>query len=351
MQLTFPSQEEMYNALVERDSKYEGIFVAAIRTTGIFCRPVCPARKPKPENVEYFHSARDALGSGYRPCKRCHPMEPAGASPDWLRPLLTSIETSPDTKWSDAALREQGLEPSRVRRWFKQQHGMTLHAYLRARRLGSAFEAIREGDDLLDAAMDSGYDSSSGFYEAFSRWFDVSPGRARGSDVEPLRLHRILTPLGPMVAGATDSALCLLEFFDRRMLETQFQRIDRAMAVKPVPGTNAVLQDTQRSLELYFSGKLKEFDLPVHTPGTEFQERVWNGLKRIPYGETRSYGELATEVGKPGAQRAIGKANGDNRVAIVIPCHRVIRGDGTLSGYGGGLWRKTALLELETKIL
>jgi len=335
----------MYRALVERDASYEGLFIVGVRTTGIFCRSTCPARKPKRENVEFFGGAREALAAGYRPCLRCRPLEPAGEVPRWLRELLAEVEDAPSRRWKDADLRARGLEPGRVRRWFAREHGMTFHAYLRARRLGLALGRIRQGDDLAGTAFGHGYESDSGFREAFEKLFDATPGRSRERGL--MQVTRVRTPLGPMVAGATDEALCLLEFTDRRMLEKQIQTLGRRLGCAVAPGDNDVLDRLQLQLEEYFEGRRSRFDLPLLAPGTEFQEAVWRELGRIPAGETRSYRELAETLGRPGAQRAVGRANGDNRIAILIPCHRVVRDDGTLGGYGGGLWRKKFLLDLE----
>lgn len=335
----------MYRALVERDSTYEGVFVVAVKTTGIVCRPVCPARKPKASNVEYFATLREALLAGYRPCKRCRPMEPGGAPPPWLAPLLAAVDDDPGRRWRDADLRALELEPARVRRWFKHNHGMTFHAYQRARRLGAALGRIRQGGDLTMAAYDAGYESPSGFRAAWGKLFGAAPGSAR--DATQLLVTRVLTPLGAMVAAASDDALYLLEFADRRMLPTQIDRVRRHVGAAFAPGDNRVLAETQRQIAAYFDRRLTRFDLPLATPGTEFQRAVWTQLAAIPYGETRSYGEQAAAIGRPDAARAVGKANGDNRIAIVIPCHRVLGKDGTLTGYGGELWRKRALLDLE----
>ena len=345
MQLTtLPSQDKMYEALVRRDSQYEGVFWVAVKTTGIFCRPTCPARKPQQRNVEYFASIREALSAGYRACKRCCPLEISGAPPSWLRGLLEAVEQDPSRRWKDADLRAHGLEPTRVRRWFKRHHGMTFHAYERARRLGAALGRIRQGEDLTDTADEAGYESPSAFREAFGKLFGTSPGRARAAD--RLVVNRILTPLGAMLAVATSEHLCLLEFVDRRMLQTQIGRLRKHFDAQFVPGQNKVLARTAVEIAEYFAGSRRQFEVPLKVPGTEFQQAVWTELQRIPYGATRSYAEQARALGRPTAVRAIG-ANGDNRGAIIIPWHRVIGADGKLVGYGGELWRKRALLDLE----
>ncbi len=226
---------------------------------------------------------------------------------------------------------------------------MTFHGYLRARRLGQAMGRLRVGDDLTRAAYDHGYESLSGFRDAFAKLFGDTPGRARGS--ETIAVTRFLTPLGPMVAGATDDGVCLLEFADRRMLERQIVQIRRRFALTPVPGEHEHLSHLDRELAEYFTGARRQFTVPMVAPGTPFQEQCWDYLRTVPYGETRCYADEATAVGRPGAMRAVGRANGDNRLAIVIPCHRVVRSNGQLAGYGGGVWRKRLLLELERKVL
>jgi AraC family transcriptional regulator, regulatory protein of adaptative response / methylated-DNA-[protein]-cysteine methyltransferase len=341
----------MYDAFINRDPSYEGVFWTGITTTGIFCRPECTARKPKRENVVFFSSRREALENGYRPCKVCRPMLPKGEYPEWLSELMKEIDSNPDRRFTDADIREQGIDPNRLRRWFKKQYGMTFQAYLRLRRLGRAFGQIQNGGTVIDTAFDAGFGSLSGFTEAFKNAFGFSPtGSSTGTPV--ITLKRLLTPLGPMLAGSISGGpgtekICLLEFIGRRMLETQMGRLGKLTGAAFVPGDSALLVRLQRELDEYFAGKRKEFTVPLLYAGTTFQKEVWQVLQTIPYGETRSYGEQAKHLSKPEAVRAAAKANGDNRIAIIIPCHRVIGADGSLTGYGGGLWRKRYLLDLE----
>ncbi len=224
---------------------------------------------------------------------------------------------------------------------------MTFQAFTRARRLAAAMTQIREGATLDEVAFDSGYDSHSGFREAFSRLMESSPGQARTSDC--VCLSWIRSPLGPLIAGATAKGVCLLEFSDRRMLEAQLETVKRLFRVPVIPGDNEHLQTLKSELEAYFAGRLQTFTVPLIYPGTPFQEQVWNALLTIPYGETRSYADMASAVDNPKAVRAVGTTNGLNRICIVIPCHRVINKGGKLGGYGGGLRRKEFLLELERK--
>jgi AraC family transcriptional regulator, regulatory protein of adaptative response / methylated-DNA-[protein]-cysteine methyltransferase len=343
--VSLPSRPEMLAAFSGRDASYEGIFVTGVRTTGIFCRPTCAAKKPRPEHVEFFPSPRDALFAGYRPCKRCRPLEPAGIAPAWLRELLSAVEADPGRRWTDGDLRELGLEPDRVRRWFKENHGMTFHAYTRARRLGLALSRIQGGDKVIDAAFDHGFESLSGFNEAFRRLAGVAPtGAASGPRIV---VRRLLSPLGPMIAAATEEGLCLLEFADRRMLPLQLRRMKERSGGTVVPGDNGVLAALERELGEYFAGGRRDFSVPLAAPGTPWQERVWERLLGIPWGGTVTYGELAAAMGRPTASRAVARAVGDNRIAILVPCHRVVGSGGALTGYGGGLWRKRRLLEIE----
>jgi len=340
-----PTRPEMLEAFFDRDPRYEGVFVTGVTSTGIFCRPTCTARKPKPENVEFFPGARDALVAGYRPCKRCRPLSAVGGAPGWLRPLLARVDDDPTRRWTDADLRDLGFEPSRVRRWFKAHHGMTFHAYSRARRLGEALGRIRAGDGVSRAAFETGWDSLSGFGEAFRKLAGQSPSEAADGPV--VRVARLATPLGQMVAGATEDAVVLLEFADRRALPRQVRLLAARTGWIFAPGTTPMLGALDEALEVYFAGDEPVPELPVRTPGTPFQQEVWAALRTIPPGETRSYREVAEALGRPSAVRAVARANGANRVAILVPCHRVIGADGTMTGYGGGVWRKRRLLALE----
>jgi AraC family transcriptional regulator, regulatory protein of adaptative response / methylated-DNA-[protein]-cysteine methyltransferase len=345
--MMLPTPSEMYRALVERDQSFEGLFFACVRTTGIFCRPTCRARKPKLENVEFASTIQEALHRGYRPCRVCDPMSAATAAPNWLAPLVDEMLRRPDLRLSDEDLRQRGLDPVQVRRTFKRSFGMTCQAYQRACRLGTAMRALHDGAPTLEAGLEAGFESDSGFREAFARVFGETPGDARGMPL--LTASWIETPLGPMLAIAGERGLELLEFVDRRALETELRALRRTLGSAIVPGDHPILLQTREELAEYFAGRRREFTMPLNQRGSDFQLRAWNALCRIPYGETRSYSDMAREVGSPAAVRAIGRVNGQNRIAIVVPCHRVIRSDGTLCGYGGGRWRKQWLLDHERR--
>jgi AraC family transcriptional regulator of adaptative response/methylated-DNA-[protein]-cysteine methyltransferase len=337
----------MMDAFLRRDSSFDGLFVTAVTSTGIFCRPTCSARRPRPEHLDFFATPGEALVAGYRACLRCRPLERSGAPPEWLRPLLAAVEVEPTRRWSDEDLRRRGLSPERVRRWFKHNHGMTFQAYHRARRLGSALGRVKGGSPVGRAALDAGYGSLSGFQEAFRQYFGASPTTLDGTAV--VKVTRIATPLGPMLAGSSGDELVLLEFADRRQLASQVERIGRRLGAVYVPDRSAVLDRAESELNEYFEGKRRDFALPLLPLGSDFERTVWEALREIPYGETRSYGDVARRVGRPAAVRAVGRANGLNAIAIVVPCHRVVGADGRLVGYGGGLWRKERLLEGERR--
>lgn len=335
----------MYESLVRRDPAGEGVFFVGVKTTGVFCRPTCASRTPNARNVEFFSTSGQALHAGYRPCKRCRPMEAVKSAPTWVRTLVERVEMNPSARMKSSDLRAMKIDPARASRYFKSHYGMTFSAYCRARRMGVALADVRRNDRGGRSQPGAGFNSESGFRTAFAKMFGQPPGRANNAACMFARW--IETPLGSMLAISSDEGLCLLEFVDRRMLETQLKVLRRRFGCAIVPGDNAHLKKIAEELDRYFAGTLKRFTVPLVLRGTPFQMKVWKRLMAIPPGETLSYAQMAKDIGVKDAQRAVGKANGDNRLAIIIPCHRVIRSDGTLCGYGGGLWRKQWLLEHE----
>jgi len=336
----------MRRAVEERNADFDGVFVVAVRTTGIFCRPSCPAR-PLPQNRVFLPTAGDALRAGYRPCKRCRPLLAGGAVPDWVGKLLTEIEADPARRFPDKVLRGLGFDPVAARRYFLHHFGMTFQSYCRGRRLGEAYRKVKRGVPLDTIALDHGYESLSGFRDAFGKAFGKPPRQAKGSCVV---VSWVESPVSPLLLAATDDGLCALEFVGRTDLDGQLSALGDSLGVSVVPGTNAHIQQTTRELKEYFAGRRKDFTVPLVPTGTPFQRAVWNQLGKIPYAATWSYEQLARAVNKsPNACRAVGQANGRNRIVILIPCHRVVNKDGSLGGYGGGLWRKRFLLELERK--
>ena len=338
----------MYRALLNRDTSFEGVFYVGVKTTGIFCRPTCPARKPRPENVEYFATPRDALYGGYRPCSRCSPLDREKRLPELVRRLRDVVEQSPTGKLSSAELRALGIDPSTARRQFQRYYGMTFHAYHRARRMGLALGEVRNGEAVIMAQLNNGFESASGFWEAFKRVFGVPPSRAE--QINCLQAKWIETPLGAMLALANDEGLHLLEFVDGRRLEKELLELRERIGCAIVPGNHPYLDQISEELKNYFDGTAITFTVPMVMAGSPFERDVWTLLQTIPPGETWSYMQLAQAIGNPKAVRAVGRANGRNRLAVVIPCHRVIRADGSLCGYGGGIWRKQWLLDHERQV-
>jgi len=342
-----PSFETMYRALVNRDSTFEGIFFVGVRTTGIFCRPTCTAKKPARENVDFFATSSEALHGGYRPCLRCRPMDPGKRPPKLIERLRAEVEHAPGGRLTDKELAAMAIDPSTARRQFKRHYGMTFQAYHRARRLGLALREVRRGGRVDEAKNGSGFESASGFREAFTRIFGDPPTAAKSR--APMFAERIETPLGGMIAVADDVGLRLVEFVDRRATERELSILRKRLRTNIVPGEHPHLETIRGQLVDYFSGRKLEFDIPLAPVGSDFQLRAWEILRSIPVGETRSYSWMAKQLGDENARRAVGRANGTNMICIVIPCHRVIRADGTLCGYGGGLWRKKWLLEHERR--
>jgi AraC family transcriptional regulator, regulatory protein of adaptative response / methylated-DNA-[protein]-cysteine methyltransferase len=344
-----PPPETMYRALLKRDPSFEGIFFVGVRTTGIFCRPTCTAKKPARENVDFFATPSEALDNGYRPCLRCQPMDPDKRPPDLIERLRTEVERAPGGRLTDKELAAMAIDPSTARRQFKRHYGMTFQAYHRARRMGLALSEVRKGSRVDEARNGSGFESESGFREAFTKIFGepLTNARARA----PLLAERIDTPLGAMIAVADDEGLRLLEFIDRRATEHELSILRKRLRTNVVPGEHPHLTATRHQVNDYFSGKNLEFDIPLAPVGSDFQLRAWEILCSIPAGETRSYSWMAKRLGDENARRAVGRANGTNMICIVIPCHRVIRANGTLCGYGGGLWRKKWLLEHERRFV
>ena len=343
---SLPDEEVLYQAVIERDTAHQGLFFFGVKTTGIFCRPGCHARPPLRQNIDYFDSIQAALNYGYRPCKLCSPLSKPGETPGWLKALLDDVHVAPERAYKDYDLRQRGLDPTRVRRWFLRHHGMTFHAYIKALRINRAFKKMKNNETVTSVAFDSGYDSLSGFQQAFKNITGLSPTQTSGHTL--VNFSHVATPLGPMVAAASERGLCLLEFGDRKQIDVQIAQLRGLLQAIFVKGENGHLKNLEIQLDEYFGGKRRRFDLPLDLAGTAFQLEAWRALQTIPYGQTRSYLDQARAIGRDKAVRAVASANAKNRIAIVIPCHRVIAKNGSLAGFGGGVWRKKYLLDLES---
>ncbi|QIY79185.1 bifunctional transcriptional activator/DNA repair enzyme AdaA [Chromobacterium violaceum] len=344
MRVTDPRQiDAFYRALLERAADHVGIFYVGVKTTGVFCIATCRARKPKRENVVFYTDLKDALDAGYRPCKVCRPSENAHTAPSDVAAAIAWLRQHPKARLSDDGLRLLGCRPERVRRWFQQHYGMSFHAFQRSVRINMALEELKGGRCATDAALDCGYDSLSGFGYTCKKLTGCAPTAA----AQIIRIHRFTTPLGPMFVCASERGVCLMAFVDCKTLETEFRDLQRLLQARILAGENQHTRQAERQVGEYFAGTRFQFNLALDMPGSEFQKSVWQALQTIPYGEIASYADQAESLGRPEAVRAVARAHGANRVAIVVPCHRVLGTDGSLTGYGGGLARKQWLLAHE----
>ena len=330
---------------MDRRDDFIGVFFVGVKTTSIFCIATCRARKPKKENVEFFSTFREALEQGYRPCKICKPTQNANQKPEQVDRAIQLVRENPKERVTDHDLRRVNISPEAVRRWFNTNYGMTFQAFQRMYRINNAFQELQKGKNTTHAAFDSGYESLSGFGYTFKKVMGGSPQKSM--DRRIILICRITTPLGPMFICSTEKGICLLEFVDRRMLETEFKDLQRLLHARILAGENTHIKRAKKQLAEYFSGKRKEFDVQLELPGTDFQKLVWRALLEINYGQLTNYQLQAKKIGRPKAVRAVASANGQNRVSIIIPCHRVTGKNGKLTGYGGGLERKQWLLDHE----
>lgn len=340
------SFEALYAALLRKDPAYEGMAFVGVKTTGIFCRLTCSAKKPYAHNVDFYRTTKQAQTAGFRACKRCRPESLSAALPEWMAGLIADLKAAPEDKWSAYYLSQKGLNVQTVRRAFLKHFGVSFAQYARALRLGAGLSQLEKGASVIEAQLEAGYDSGSGFREAINALLGAAPQTLKTKAV--LSAKWLTSPLGPMLAIAGEDGVYLLEFIDRRALPTEISRLHKQGFVTAFRD-HPMLDRLEAELAAYYAGTLKNFTTPVVQFGTEFQKSVWKALCDIPYGQTVSYGEQAVMVGKPTAQRAVATGNGANPLAVIIPCHRVIGADGSLTGYGGKVWRKQWLLEHERK--
>lgn len=342
--------DELYEAVVSRDAQARGGFVVGVTTTGIFCAPGCPARAPKREHCEFFAGPEAALQAGYRPCLRCRPMDDRTSvdDPAWARAIVEHLTTTPEEPITARMLRTMGTDPDRASRHFRARVGSSVQALSRAARVGLAVAWLRRGSSVAGAMAKAGYSSESGFRKAVAELLGTTPGEAAKSASAPmLSAAWMKTPLGPMLACAGERGVCLLEFVDRRGLATSLSTLRQRTGLAIVPAPHEHLDAAGAWLERYFRSPARAGELAIEAPGSPMQEAVWAELREIPLGETRTYLDVAKRVGRPKAVRAIAGAIGDNRIALAIPCHRVVGSDGDLTGYAGGVERKRWLLNHE----
>ncbi|MFK7835379.1 MAG: bifunctional transcriptional activator/DNA repair enzyme AdaA [Sulfitobacter sp.] len=345
MMFDLPSDDALYDALLARDAGFDGRAYVGVTSTGVFCRLTCPARKPKRENCRFFDSIGGCIEAGYRACKRCHPMAPAGDADPNVAKLLAAMQADPARRWKESDVAALGIDASTARRAFNRHFGMTFLEMARVSRLRTGAAALPDGGRVIDAQMAANYDSPGAFRAAFARWLGMAPGKFVHNAL--LRADWIETKLGPMIAVSDAHALHLLEFAERKALPAELKRLFAHAKGSLGFGRFAPTDQVEREMADFMAARSARFETRLAPLGTPFTQAVWDTLRTIPAGETRAYSDVARMMGRPAATRAVARANGANPIAIVIPCHRVLGADGALTGYGGGLWRKQALIELE----
>lgn len=338
----YRSEAQRWRAVCERDRNADGSFLFAVRSTGIYCRPSCPARRPQQRNVLFYKNAAAAEKAGFRPCKRCRPRNAEDMQHALIEAACRMLDEN-EVPGLEELARRMGYSPAHFQRLFKTAMGMSPFAYSRARRRQKLAQTLPHSEDVADAVYAAGYGSSSRVYERGRALLGMAPGSfRRGAPGEHIRYTTLRTPLGAMLLGATDAGVCALEFGDSasELLEAFKARFHAARLER----SDAALRDwAQRALKLIEgSGQL-----PLDLRGTAFQLRVWYVLQQIPRGSTLSYAELAKRLGQPKAVRAVASAVANNPVALAVPCHRVIGSDGKLHGYRWGVERKRKLLGRE----
>ncbi len=348
MLFDLPADDILYQALLERDPSYEGFAYVGVKSTGVFCKLTCAARKPKRENVLFYSAIAAALEAGFRPCKRCRPMRAGLTREPAIDRLLDELELAPEKKWSEQQIVDLGYDPSTIRRAFRRRFGITFLEIARLRRIGRGIEALADGAAVIDAQVNAYYASGSGFRNAIIKLLGVAPQKINHGAY--LKADWIETPIGTMIAIADRDKLHLLEFLDRKALSTEIEHLKKASCSAIVMGREAPIDRVDDELNRYFAGERVNFTTPLATFGSYFTNSVWDALKTIPAGQLCSYSDIAKQIGNGKATRAVARANGANQIAILIPCHRVIGADGTLTGYGGGLWRKKWLIEHERRV-
>lgn len=339
-----------WHAVVERNGELDGVFVYAIRSTGIYCRPSCPARNPKRENVTFFGTPECAQRQGYRACKRCQP-DSVEASPQvvFVREVCRYIETNVEQPLTLQRLGEHFVvSPSHLQRTFKKIVGVSPQAYLETHRLNTVKAALQQGDDISGATYAAGYGSGSRLYAKADAHLGMTPKTYREKGHATLIRYTITdSPLGKILVAATDKGICSVRLGDdatalEKELHSEFAQAETKK-------DDDALTEWVNAILHHLSGQEPHLDLPLDVRATAFQKQVWQALQQVPYGETRSYAELAEAIGRPKAVRATASACARNPVALVVPCHRIVRSGGGLGGYRWGVGRKEALLEQEAK--
>lgn len=350
------NHEKCWEALEKRDRSQDGKFFFGVLTTGVYCRPSCPARKPLRKNVRFYESPADAERDGLRACLRCRPLATVGADPNTerIREICRFIETHSDEELPLAKLAKMAsLSPFHFQRSFKAIAGVTPRQYVESSRLGRLKRGLRDARDVTEAVYDAGYGSSSRVYERADTRLGMTPNQYRqgGRNVQ-ITYVAIDSAAGLMLMAATDRGVCFVRFGESEAaLVEELRREYPNSKIGPMRKPHHPdFEKWAAALRRHVEGREPHADLPLDIRATVFQMRVWHYLQSIPYGEVQSYGEVASGIGKPSATRAVANACAANPVAVVIPCHRVIRGTGELGGYRWGMARKRVLIDLERSV-
>lgn len=344
---------ELWSAVLARDASRDGSFVFAVRSTGIYCRPSCPARRPGRENVRFFQLPEAAEQAGFRACRRCHPRRAKSTDPriELVRSICHAIDEDDEEPQTLATLGVRtGVSAHHLQRTFKEVMGITPRQYAESQRLGRFRANIKSGSSVTEAMYDAGYGSSRALYEKSSSQLGMTPA-TYGRGGKGMRIVYTIadSPLGRLLVAATERGVCSVALGDSdselaaKLFEEYPQASIDSKDTKLSPSLNLWLSKVLEGL----NGKTSPIDLPLDIQATAFQCRVWEELRRIPFGVTRSYQEIANAIGQPKAVRAVARACASNHAALLIPCHRVIREDKSLGGYRWGLERKRKLLEKE----
>jgi AraC family transcriptional regulator of adaptative response/methylated-DNA-[protein]-cysteine methyltransferase len=351
-----PKETKLWNAVLNRDTSATGEFFYAVKTTGVYCRPTCASRRPLRKNVEFFATTAAAREQGYRACKRCRPDDVAGNRSTnpinaVVHELARQIEANPEQPFRLAQLAQRaGYSPFHLQRNFKAIIGSTPKEYQTAARLRTLKQELRKDAPVSDAIYQAGFGSGSRVYEKTDGQLGMTPSEYRsGGKGLTISYASGRTPLGLLMIGATDRGICFLQFGDNdRALQAELRRQFPAAAVQAMPAAyEEQFESWMAALNRHLRGLEPRLDLPLDVRGTAFQLIVWRYLQKLPYGEVRSYSEVAEAIGKPSAARAVARACASNSVALLIPCHRVVRGTGELGGYRWGVQRKRVLLDTE----